>query len=79
LRQFDQSIRHNGEAAAGEPLIVWWPPEELRRAVSCSGLLSATVEDATAQKQVDFKVEKRRMGMYPFSVSAFQFKAEPTD
>jgi hypothetical protein len=79
LRQFDQSIRHNGEAAAGEPLMVWWPPEELRRAVSCSGLLSATVEDATAQKQVDFKVEQTPDGNVSVSVSAFQFKAEPTD
>jgi len=50
-----------------------------RRAVTCSGLLSATVEDATAQKQVDFKVEQTPAGNVSVSVSPFQFKAEPTD
>jgi hypothetical protein len=50
-----------------------------RRAVTCSGLLSATVEDATAQKQVDFKVEQTPDGNVSVSVSPFQFKAEPTD
>ena len=44
-----------------------------RRAVSCSGLLSATVEDATAQKQVDFKVEQTPDGNVFVSVSPFQF------
>src|SRR5215468_6186460 len=28
-----------------------------KRAASCSALLSATIEDATAEKQVDFRVE----------------------
>jgi hypothetical protein len=50
-----------------------------RRAVTCSGLLSATVEDATAQKQVDFKVEQTPDGNVSVSVSPFQFNAEPTD
>jgi hypothetical protein len=50
-----------------------------RRAVTCSGLLSATVEDATAQKQVDFKVEQTPDGNVSVSVSPFQFKAEPAD
>jgi hypothetical protein len=50
-----------------------------RRAVTCSGLLSATVEDATAQKQVDFKVEQTPDGNVSVSVSPFQFEAEPTD
>lgn len=43
------------------------------RAVTCSGLLSATVEDATAQKQVDFKVEQTPDGNVSVSVSPFQF------
>ena len=49
------------------------------RAVTCSALLSATVEDATAQKQVDFKVEQTPNGNVSVSVSPFQFRAEPTD
>jgi hypothetical protein len=44
-----------------------------RRAVTCSGLLSATVEDATAQKTVDFKVEQASDGTVSVSVSPFQF------
>jgi hypothetical protein len=43
------------------------------RAVTCSGLLSATVEDATAHKQVDFKVEQTPDGNVSVSVSPFQF------
>jgi len=43
------------------------------RAVTCSGLLSATVEDATAQKQVDFKVEQTPDGKVSVSVNPFQF------
>lgn len=44
-----------------------------KRSVTCSGLLSATVEDATAQKQVDFKVEETPEGKVSVSVSPFQF------
>jgi hypothetical protein len=44
-----------------------------KRSVTCSGLLSATVEDATAQKQVDFKVEQTPDGKVSVSVSPFQF------
>ena len=43
------------------------------RAVTCTGLLYATVEDATAQKQVDFKVEQTADGNVLVSVSPFQF------
>jgi len=43
------------------------------RAVTCSGELSVTVEDATAQKQVDFKVEQAPDGKVSVSVSPFQF------
>jgi hypothetical protein len=46
-----------------------------KRAVTCSGLLFATVEDATAQKQVDFKVEQAPDGTLSVSVSPFQFSA----
>jgi hypothetical protein len=45
-----------------------------RRAVTCSGLLYATIEDATAQKQVDFKVEQTPDGRVSVSVSPFQFQ-----
>jgi hypothetical protein len=34
---------------------------------------------ATAQKQVDFKVEQTPDGNVSVSVRPFQFKAEPTD
>jgi hypothetical protein len=44
-----------------------------RRAVTCSGTMSTTVEDATAQKQVDFKVEQTPEGKVSVSVSPFQF------
>lgn len=44
-----------------------------KRAVTCSGLLSATVEDTTAQKQVDFKVEQKPDGKVSVAVSPFQF------
>jgi len=44
-----------------------------KRSVTCSGLLSATVEDTTAQKQVDFKVERKPDGKVSVSVSSFQF------
>ena len=46
-----------------------------RRAASCSGLLYATVEDATAEKQVDFKVEQAPDGKLSVSVTPFQFAA----
>jgi hypothetical protein len=44
-----------------------------KRAVTCSGLLYATVEDTTAQKQVDFEVEQTPDGEMTISVSPFQF------
>jgi hypothetical protein len=44
-----------------------------KRAVTCSGLLYATVEDATAQKQVDFKVEQTPDGKVSVSVNPFRF------
>ena len=44
-----------------------------KRAVTCSGLLYATVEEATAQKQVDFKVEQTPDGKVSVSVSPFRF------
>jgi hypothetical protein len=43
------------------------------RVVTCSGLLSVTVDDATAHKQVDFKVEQAPDGRMSVSVSPFQF------
>jgi len=44
-----------------------------RREVTCSGELSATVDDATAHKQVDFKVEKAPDGKMSVSVTPFKF------
>jgi len=44
-----------------------------KRAVTCSGLLYATVEDATAEKQVDFTVEQAPDGRVSVSVRPFQF------
>ena len=46
---------------------------EDKRSVTCSGLLAATVDDATAQKQVDFKVEETPDEKVSVSVSPFQF------
>jgi hypothetical protein len=43
-------------------------------------LLSATVEDATAQKQMDFEVDQTLMGMYPFRSVLFNLKrSRPTE
>ncbi|WP_146690585.1 hypothetical protein [Bradyrhizobium canariense] len=44
-----------------------------KRVVTCTGLLYATVEDATAQKEVDFQVEQAADGKMSISVSPFQF------
>jgi len=44
-----------------------------KRSATCSGLLYATVEDATAQKQVDFKVEQGPDGKVSVSVTPFRF------
>jgi hypothetical protein len=58
--RLDDAIRTNSKIKA-------------RRAVACSGLLYATVEDATAQKEVDFEVEQTADGKVSVSVSPFQF------
>lgn len=44
-----------------------------KRAAACSALLYATVEDVTAEKQVDFKVEQAPDGNVSVSVTPFQF------
>ena len=41
--------------------------------ISCSALLSVTVGDTTAQKQVDFKIEPTTNGKMSVSVSPFLF------
>ena len=53
---------------------------KIKRQVSCSGLLSATVEDTTAQKKVDFEVEQTSDGKMSVWVSPFKFEApkDPT-
>jgi hypothetical protein len=48
---------------------------KIKRAVSCSGLLNVTVEDATAQKKVDFEVEQTPDGKMSVWVSPFKFEA----
>jgi hypothetical protein len=44
-----------------------------RQTVTCTGLLYATVEDATAQKEVEFKVEQTADGNVSVTVTPFQF------
>ena len=58
--RLDDTIRTNSRSTA-------------KRAVTCTGLLYATVEDVTAQKEVDFKVEQTADGKVSISVSPFQF------
>jgi hypothetical protein len=43
------------------------------RVATCSGLLSVTVGDTTAEKQVDFKVERTADGKISVSVNPFLF------
>jgi len=43
------------------------------RAVTCTALLYATVEESTAQKEVDFKVEQAPDGKLSVTVKPFQF------
>jgi hypothetical protein len=43
------------------------------RAVNCTGLLSVTVADTTAQKELEFKVEQATDGAISVSVSPFLF------
>ena len=57
--RLDDTIRTNSRSKA-------------KRAVTCTGLLYATVEDVTAQKEVDFKVEQAADGTVSISVSPFQ-------
>jgi hypothetical protein len=45
-----------------------------KREVSCSAVMTATVDDASAQKQVDFKVNRTPDGQMSVSVAPFQFK-----
>jgi hypothetical protein len=45
------------------------------RAATCTATVFATVEGATAQKQMDFKVERRPDGTLSVSVTPFQFEA----
>ncbi|MGV7217660.1 hypothetical protein [Bradyrhizobium sp. UFLA05-112] len=56
--RLDETIRTNSKA---------------KRAVTCTALLHVTVEDVTAQKEVDFKVEQAADGKISISVSPFQF------
>jgi hypothetical protein len=45
-----------------------------RREVTCSALMTATVDDASAHKQVDFKVNRTADGKMSVSVAPFQFR-----
>ena len=45
-------------------------------AVTCSGTLAVTVEDATASKQVDFSVKQTTDGGIVVSVEPFRFAAQ---
>src|SRR5262249_55972812 len=44
-----------------------------RKGATCSAELAVTVDDATAQKQVDFKIDKAPDGAMSISVAPFQF------
>jgi hypothetical protein len=54
------------------------PEGKDKRAVTCTGVLSTTVEDTTAQKVVNFKVEQAPDGNISVSVSPFQFERHPS-
>ena len=58
--RLDDTIRTNSRSRA-------------KRAVTCTGLLYVTVEDATAEKEVEFSVEQTVDGKMSISVSPFQF------
>ena len=58
--RLDDTIRTNSRSNA-------------KRAVTCTGLLYVTVEDAIAQKEVEFRVEQTADGKTSISVSPFQF------
>lgn len=57
---FDDTIRSNSRSSS-------------TGVVSCSALLSVTVGDTTAQKQVDFKIERTTEGKMSVSVNPFLF------
>jgi hypothetical protein len=44
-----------------------------KQTVTCTGILSATVEESTAQKEVNFQVEQAADGKVSVTVSPFQF------
>ena len=58
-----------------DPTIITNSKSKNKRAATCTctGLLYVTVGDATAEKQVDFRVEQRPDGKVYVSVSPFQF------
>ena len=49
-----------------------------KRSLTCSGTLSATVEDTSAQKQVDFTVDQTPEGTMAVAVRPFRFEP-PSD
>jgi hypothetical protein len=49
------------------------PGNRATGAISCSGLLYVTVGDTTAEKQVDFKIERTTDGEMSVSVNPFLF------
>jgi hypothetical protein len=50
---------------------------KIKGKVSCSGMLSATVSDTSAQKKIDFEVEKTPEGAISVWVRPFKFEAPP--
>lgn len=58
--RLDETIRTNSRSAR-------------TRSVSCTGLLFVTIAETTAQKQVDFRVERTADGRMSVSVSPFLF------
>jgi hypothetical protein len=53
--------------------VVTNPKNRATRAATCSGLLYVTVGDTTAQKQVDFRIQRTTEGKTSVSVDPFLF------
>lgn len=62
-----------GASYSLDPTIITNSKSRDKRVATCSGLLYATVEDATAEKQVDFTVEQGPDGKLSVSVNPFRF------
>jgi hypothetical protein len=67
-----ENARHGAVYALDEKILTN-RESRAKRAVACTGLLYVTVGDMTAQKEVEFKVERAPDGKISVSVDRFQF------